>query len=132
MDFAELYSLPSAEIKRRASEIEHLLLSKSPSTRWAAVGALSRGGVGTEAIAKRLNRESNDLVLAELCDAVVSLECRGVGNRLRQLAREHSSSLARMSATQSRCHPIEVPIEVPTDWSQDGLGEVPQRPVESC
>ena len=85
---------------RRASltSVLERLQSRSPASRWEAVVALASRSEGETVLRKLLRTERNEVVLAEICDAMVNRGVRGSIPQLRRLATSSSSSLVRSYA----------------------------------
>jgi HEAT repeat protein len=90
--------LSSDEASTEAAKIGTLLAHRLPQVRIAAAAALVRAGRGEALLLSRLEKEHNDLVLAELCDSLSGVGTSRALDKLRQLASQHPSQLVRRHA----------------------------------
>lgn len=83
----QLDAMDAREVRQDWKAIARLLRHRSTFVRGAAARALEWGKVGASELTKALARESNDLVITDLADALAALGERRSLPRLRQIAR---------------------------------------------
>lgn len=86
------------QVGREAATIIGFLGHRHWFVRMAAASALSDCGLGAEVLRTALKKEKNELVLAELCDAVAKVEDDASVPLLRRLAEGHRSYTVRSYA----------------------------------
>lgn len=96
-----LEALSSSEVREHVSTIAQLLRHRSVVIRYAAASALGRACVGNDELRAALDREKNDTVIAEICEALAACRDRHSVQVLKDLASNHSSSLVRSAAVEA-------------------------------
>lgn len=97
--FRRVRTMSSSEIRKRADDILLLLRSRWPDVRIAAIEALGRAQMHGAELRQAATRETNEVALATLCDALMDLGDERSIPLLKRLARGHRSALVRRNAT---------------------------------
>lgn len=90
-----LDALHAARIRAAEKSLRALLHHRSASVRRSAASALGRAGLAENDLIRQLGRETNDLVIAEIAEALSNLGSRRSLKALKQAASRTRSPLAR-------------------------------------